>query len=283
MTEELSGFPAAIQTWVQNFFEFIPSLIAALVIFILGLIAAAIAGRVVERGLKRRKADPEIVTLLTKIARWTVVILGTTIALQQVNFNLTAFLTGLGIVGFTIGFALQDVSKNFVAGILLLIQQPFEIGDAIEVSDFVGTVLEISLRATEIRTLDGRHVFIPNGDIFTSPITNFTRAASRRAEVIVGVDYASDLERVRQTAIEAISGVKGLLQDPPPEVVYQNFGGTTIDFTLYFWVDNRETNPPAAQNEAIAAIKVAFDQAGIEMPFPTQTIQFKRLEELPAG
>lgn len=279
----MTGLSTAVQKWVEDFFLFLPSLIAALVIFILGLVAAGVVGSLVQRGLKRRNADPEIVILLTKITRWTMIILGTTIALQQVNFNLTAFLTGLGIVGFTIGFALQDVSKNFVAGVLLLIQQPFDIGDAIEVSDFVGTVLEISLRATEIRTLDGRHVFIPNGDVFTSPITNFTRAASRRAEVSVGVDYASDLEHVRQTAIAAVSGVKGLLQDPAPVVVYQNFGGTTIDFTLYFWVDNRESDPPSAQNEAIAAIKVAFEQAGIEMPFPTQTIQFKKLEELPAG
>ncbi len=279
----MTGLSTAVQKWVEDFFLFLPSLIAALVIFILGLVAAGVVGSLVQRGLKRRNADPEIVILLTKITRWTMIILGTTIALQQVNFNLTAFLTGLGIVGFTIGFALQDVSKNFVAGVLLLIQQPFDIGDAIEVSDFVGTVLEISLRATEIRTLDGRHVFIPNGDVFTNPITNFTRAASRRAEVSVGVDYASDLEHVRQTAIAAVSGVKGLLQDPAPVVVYQNFGSTTIDFTLYFWVDNRESDPPSAQNEAIAAIKVAFEQAGIEMPFPTQTIQFKKLEELPAG
>ena len=278
MTEELTGLSAAVQTWIEDFFLFLPNLIAALVIFVLGLIFAALIGRAVQTGLERRKVNPEINSLLTKITRWTVVILSIIIALQQVNFNLTAFLTGLGIVGFTIGFALQDVSKNFVAGILLVVQQPFAIGDAIEVSGYTGTVLEISLRATEIRTPDGRHVFIPNGDVFTNPITNFTRATSRRAEVTVGVDYDSDLEQVRRTAIEAISGVKGLLEDPPPEVVYQNFGGATVDFTLFFWVDNKETNPSAAQDEAIAAIKLAFDRAGIEMPLPTQTIHYKQIE-----
>jgi len=97
-------------------------------------------------------------------------ILGIIIALQQVNFNVTAFLTGVGILGFTVGFALQDVSKNFVAGLLLLLQQPFNIGETIQVAGYTGRVSAINMRATELGTHDGQIVLIPNATVFTSPI-----------------------------------------------------------------------------------------------------------------
>jgi small conductance mechanosensitive channel len=197
------------------------------------------------------------------------IVLAITIALQQVGFNLTAFLTGLGIVGFTIGFALQDVSKNFVSGLLLLIQQPFNIGETIEVTGFTGTVISINLRATEMHTLDGRVVLIPNADVFTNPITNFSRAVARRVALEVGVDYESDLEGVRQVAINAIGSVHGLLGTPPPQITFQAFGLSAIEMTVYYWIDTVQTDPATAKDEGLVAMKGAFARAGIHMPYPT--------------
>jgi len=255
----------------------LPSVITALVIFIIFIYLAVVVRRALRLALQRRKMDLQVATLMTKVGYWTVIVLGTIIALQQVGFNVTAFLTGVGVVGFTIGFALQDVSKNFVAGLLLLIQEPFDVGDTIEVKDFIGSVLAIDLRATEMKTLDGRLVLIPNADVFTSPITNYTRAESRRIELKIGVSYEIDPEHVRSTALKAISTIPGLLEDPAPQVVFNNFGPSTFDLSIYYWIDTATTGVFPAQDNGLVAINRLFQEEGIEMPYPTQVVQVKNL------
>jgi len=266
----------ALQQTINQFFLFLPSLVTAIVIFILTLIMAGFFSRLIRRSMERRKADPEVSVLVTKIAYWSFLVLGTMAALQQVGFNLTAFLTGLGIVGFTIGFALQDVSKNFVSGILLLIQQPFDIGESIEVIGIGGTVISIDLRATLLHTFDGKVVLIPNADIFTSPITNFSRATTRRVDLLVGVAFDSDLEQVRKTALNAVTPLSGLCGEPSPQVLFQNFGGSTIDALIRYWIDTTQTNPLSATDTGLVAVKAAFENAGIEIPYPIQTVQVQQ-------
>lgn len=265
---------------LQNFILFLPKVILALVVFVIGLYLAGLTSRLVRRAMERRKTDPEAALLVTKIARWSVIFLAAMVALQQVDFNVTAFLTGLGILGFTVGFALQDVSKNFVAGLLLLIQQPFDVGDSIKVTDFAGTVMVIDLRATEIHTFDGQVVLIPNADVFTNPIINYTRAKKRRVEVSVGVGYESDLEQVARLAKDAIASIPGLLDDPAPIVHYQAFGPSTIDWTIYYWIDTAQTDPFTARDIGMQNIKVAFEKANVDMPYPTQRLY---LEQMPAN
>jgi small-conductance mechanosensitive channel len=250
----------------------LPSLIAALVVFAVGLYLASIVRRLVRRGLERRTDNPQPITLLSQMSYWLVVIIVAAISLQMVGFNLTAFLAGLGVAGITIGFALQDVSKNFIAGILMLIQQPFEIGEFIEVGGYSGTVEAIDLRATQVRTTDGKLVLIPNGEVMISPITNFSQAETRRVAISTGVAYDSDPESVRQASLAAISGIQGLLSEPAPKVLFENFGSTTMDLTLYFWIDTSQTNVANAKDAGLNALKDAFDDAQIDMPMPGQTV-----------
>jgi len=269
----MPDFVTVLEDWLQRFLDGLPNLIAALVIFIVFFYLAVLARRAVRLGMQRRNMSPKVIPLVTKSVYLTVIILGTIAALQQVGFNVTAFLTGLGVVGFTIGFAMQDVSKNFVSGLLLLIQEPFDVGETIEVKGFTGTVLAIDLRATEMQTLDGRIVIIPNADVFTNPITNFSRAKSRRLELKLGVAYDSDPELVRRTALEALAAVTGLLANQAPQVVFSNFGASTFDLTIYYWIDTAETNPLEAQDRGLVEVNRLFQAAGIEMPLPTQVVQ----------
>jgi small-conductance mechanosensitive channel len=231
------------------------------------------AARLVRSAMQRREHDQEIIVLLELLARWGILAFGIVLALEQLApGRFSSLIAGLGIAGFTIGFALQDVAKNFVAGILLLIQQPFEIGDDIEVAGYTGTVLEISLRATEMRALDGRFVFIPNGDIFVNPIVNFTRAPRRRVEIAAGVSPDSDLDHVARTAMGSLDAVVGILDQPAPRIIFSNFGDSTIDFTLHYWIDTGEAGILKAQDEGVRAIKTAFEREQIEMPYPTHMI-----------
>jgi len=272
MIEETLSLSTILQQLLVDFLTMLPSLIAALVVFAVGLYLASIVRRLVRRGLERRTENSQPINLLSQLSYWLVVILVAAISLQMVGFNLTAFLAGLGVAGITIGFALQDVSKNFIAGILMLIQQPFEIGEFIEVGGYSGTVEAIDLRATQVRTTDGKLVLIPNGEVMISPITNFSQAKTRRVAISTGVAYDSDPESVRQASLAAISGIQGLLSEPAPKVLFENFGSTTMDLTLYFWIDTSQTNVANAKDAGLNALKDAFDDAQIDMPMPGQTV-----------
>jgi small conductance mechanosensitive channel len=260
------------QLLLTNFIESLPGLIAAAVVIIVTFWVAALVGRAISGSLRRRNASEQATLLLVKTSRWTVLILGLIVALQQVGFNLTAFLTGLGIAGFTIGFALQDISKNFIAGIILLIQQPFSVGDAILVTDIGGVVKAIDLRATEMHTWDGQVVLIPNATFLTNPITNFSRATRRRVEIPIGVDYNSDMETVRRVALESVRGIAGCLEDPAPQILFQGYGESTMNLTVFYWVDPTQTDPFVARDTGLLSIYADFNRAGIHMPFPTRTL-----------
>jgi len=260
-----------IDTYVDNLIKGIPNLITALVIFIVSLYLARLLGKVVVRVLKVRKAPEGVTQLLGQLTYGTLVVIGVVTALQRF-FDVTAFLAGLGILGFTIGFALQDVMKNFAAGVILLIQQPFHIGDAIGVNTFEGTVLEIDLRSTEMKTWDGRIVNIPNADILASPIVNYTRAERRRVELPVGVGYGTDTEMVRKLVLETVPNVPGFVSEPAPFTGFTNFGDSALELNIYFWIDTSQTNPFVAKDAAFSLIKNAFDRSGIDIPFPIRTV-----------
>ncbi len=267
------------EVWLQKALEFLPRLFAALVILVIGIYLAAVVAQALARWLKRRQVDEEAALLVVRLTRWGLIALAVVMALQQVGFQIGAFLAGLGIVGFTLGFALQDVSKNLVAGILLLLMQPFDIGDLIEVQGFLGQVEDVNLRATELRTLDGRLVLIPNADVFTSSIVNFTRTPRLRVGVEVGVAYDSDLDKVRQVALDAVRRLPFVVDDPAPFVWFHTFGDSSINLTVYFWIEAHHTAPPEAQSQAVQAIFDAFNAAGIEIPFPIRTVYLQQVEE----
>lgn len=262
-----------LQNLAVQFVEFLPRLLLGLLIFVLAYIISRWVSRLVRRGMKRRGYDPELIVLLVLLTRWGILIVGIIIAAEvATEGTLGSLIAGLGIAGFTVGFALQDVAKNFVAGILLLLQQPFELGDSIEVAGYGGHVRAISLRTTELLTWDGRFVLIPNADIYTSPIVNLTRANPRRIELGIGVAPDSDLDRVTRITLAAIAEVAGVLKNPAPSVMFGNFGESTIDFKLLYWADMEATDFNAATDAGVKSLKTAFEREGIELPYPTMTI-----------
>jgi small-conductance mechanosensitive channel len=196
-------------------------------------------------------------------------------AFQQF-IDVTAFLAGLGIIGFTIGFALQDVMKNFASGVILLAQQPFRVGDSVEVGDYEGTVQAIDLRSTEIKTFDGRIAIVPNADVLNHAIVNYTRSVQRRIEVIVGVAQDTDLKLARDIALEAICAIPGYLEEPAAMVGFNTFGESAIYMSVFVWFDTSEASPLKARDAAIEVIKAAFDANKIDIPFPIRTVLIEK-------
>ncbi len=256
---------------LDQFLTLLPNLLFAILIFLASLYLAKLISRLLEQALKRRNASLEITALLTMTTRWSLIVLGAITALQRF-FDVTAFLAGLGIIGFSIGFALQDILKNFAAGIILLLQQPFKVGDSIEVRNFSGVVQTINIRTTEVRTFDGRLVIIPNADILSNIIVNLTRADKRRIELKVGVDYRTDLHKAHQALLSALQNVAGFLADPAPIIVSETFGDHSIDLRVLFWIDLATATPFKAQDEAVKSIKAEFEKQDIHIPSPITTV-----------
>jgi small conductance mechanosensitive channel len=249
----------------------LPNLAIALVILLASLYFGQLLGRLTRTALLKRQTSAGVAHLLSQTVRWTIVTFGVISALQRF-FDVTAFLAGLGILGFTVGFALQDVMKNFAAGIILLIQRPFGEGDAISVADFDGTVLAINLRTTELKTFDGRIVILPNADVLAHAIVNYTRADRRRVNLPIRAAYGSDPETIRRLVLEVCLTVAGFVNDPAPLVVFHTFNASSIDLTAYFWIDTKVSNPDAARDAALTGVKAAFEAQGVEIPYPIQTV-----------
>lgn len=268
---------ATLESILIGFFLFLPKMLAAMVLFVITLYLGAWISKLVRRILEKRRTDPGLTLLIYHLTRWSIVIVGIITALKQVNFEVTAFLAGLGILGFTVGFALQDISQNVIAGFLLLIQKPFELGDLIQIDEYTGIVRLVDLRSTELITRDGHDVLIPNAYVFTKPITNFSRQATWRINVPIGVAYDSDLELVQRVTLQTVQTLPDVLDDPAPALFFHTFNDFSIDFTLHFWIDGRVTNPTTATHPVIIAIQKAYAQHSIEIPYPIQTeIQVER-------
>lgn len=245
--------------WTTQTIEAIPNVLAAIIIFILSLLLARLVANLLRGLLERKGAANHVVQLLAQLLYWTIVVVGVVTALQRF-FDVTAFLAGLGIIGFTVGFALQDVMKNFAAGIILLLQQPFRVGEAISVAGFEGTILAIDLRSTEMSTFDGRRVSIPNGTVLTNPIINYTRAARRRVDLPLTIPPRADLEGMRTMMLEAIRQTNGVVSEPAPTVLVQQVNPDNISITGSFWVDASKSNPDTARDAALTRIRARLGQ-----------------------
>jgi len=255
--------------------EFLPRLVVGIVVFLLSLLAARTAGHAVRRASSN--VDEEISRLLARLAIVATLVVGTIVALDQVNFDITGFVAGLGLVGFTLGFAFQDIAKNLMAGILLLMQQPFEIGDAIEVGGHEGKVTDVDIRATTITSWDGQQVIVPNADVFTSPIINYSKYPTRRIVLAIGVGYEEELTRVQQVFLEAISRVEGVVNEPEPAVYCRSLGSAAVEVSAYFWMDQTTSGLLEVTSEAVKALKEAAARGGINLPYPIHTVRLRQL------
>ncbi len=248
----------------QQIVLFVPKIVSAGVVFFVGLYLAGWAARAAAAGARHRTDDPEVILLVERVVRIGCISLVAIVSLGQVDFDLTGFVTGLGIMGVTIGFALQDVAKNFVAGLLLLLQQPFDVGDAIEVSGQAGVVTAIHFRATELRTFEGLEVVIPNADVYVKVVRRFGQVLHRRQSVTVTA-ATGDLDRVSAVIRGALADVPGLVQDrPSPKLGVTTWKPDSTTLTVWYWIELRKTTELEAVDATIRAIRDALKAADVE-------------------
>ena len=263
--------------WLETLIAMLPNIVAALLVLILFFVVGKLVRGAVKRMLEKTTSNKTIINLLETIVGVAIVGIGIFVALSILNLDgaVTSLLAGAGIIGLALGFAFQDIASNFISGIILSIRHPFGIGDIIETNDFYGKVEKMNLRNTIIRTPQGQTVYIPNKSVFENPLQNFTSNTERRIDLSCGVSYGDDLEKARDLAIEAVKSLDNYNTDKGIEFYYDEFGGSSINFKIRFWVDFRE-NPDfwSARSDAIIAITKKFDEHDIMIPFPIRTLDF---------
>ncbi|MDP2624662.1 MAG: mechanosensitive ion channel [Candidatus Peregrinibacteria bacterium] len=269
-TETTSG----LTSFLNTLWDKAPSWIAAMIVFAVSFIVAKmVKEKVLDKvSEKFSEDDQDILVLIGRTTYVAVLAVGITIALSIAGIDLTAVIAA---VGFGVGFAMQDLIMNFMAGVLILLNRQFTIGDFIKVNETVGQVVEIQSRATILKALDGTRVIVPNSDLFTNQVTSFTSNPFRRIEVAVGVEYRTDLAHAHQIILEALQEHQKVLRDPAPAIVLDQFADSSINFFVRFWVDSH-SGWVGIKSDVIHLIKKHFDAEGIGIPFPIRTLVFDK-------
>ena len=271
MRDQLSGYAAA-------FWRALPQIVFAILFLLAIWGVVAVLGRIVPRLLGRariRQALRDLMVMLLTVGLW---LLGALIALTIAFPTITPgrALTALGIGGVAIGFAFKDVFENFLAGVLLLIREPFSKSDFIECEGIEGEVEEITVRDTHVRQTDGQLVVAPNAIFYKNPVTIRTARSLRRTTIIVGVAYGEDVDAARDVINSAVRQVDSVRDDVRDVQIFaQEFASSSINFEVTWWTGSRPVDIRASRDKVVAAVKRALDEAGIEIPFPYRTLTFK--------
>lgn len=276
-----------LEGWVAALILLLPNFVAAVLVVIVAGLVARLVRRGVQGVLTHTATYPTVINLLATISYIATLAIGLFVALGILGLDtaVTSLLAGVGIIGLALGFAFQDLASNFIAGVLLSIRRPFVEGDLISRDDHFGVVTEINLRSTRLRTLQGQIVIIPNADVFTNSVVNYS-TGERRIDLTCGVSYGDDLETARDAVLEAIRGLPGIDASREIDFYYEEFGDSSIDFVVRYWVAfQRQPDYLRARSEGVIAIKKALDAAGITIPFPIRTMDFgivggERLDEV---
>jgi small conductance mechanosensitive channel len=255
----------------------LPNFLLAVLLVVAFWFIARSARNLLVRLLRRVSHSEQVNQLLGQGMFLAVMATGTFIALGILGLQKTvaSLLAGAGLIGLALGFAFQDIAANLLAGIYLSVERPFRRGHLVKTQDYFGVVQDVTLRWTEMLTQQGQLVYIPNKKVFENPFMNYTSPGHRRVDITVGVSYGDDLEEVRRVAIEALEGVPDRDQEKPVELFFDELAESAITFSVRFWTRfNSQKDYLRARSEAIIRLKKAFDEHGITVPFPTQTLDF---------
>jgi small-conductance mechanosensitive channel len=210
------------------------------------------------------------------IFRYLMMVIGFMLILQFLGVDLSGFTIIASALGVGVGFGLQNITNNFVSGIIILFERPIKIGDRIEVGDVTGDVVKISLRSTMVLTNDNIAIIVPNSDFISSTVTNWSHTDRNvRFNFPVGVSYKSDPEMVRKILLEVVEKNEGVLKDPVPDVLLEEYGDSSINFTLRVWTSTYITQPNLLKSQLYYSIFEKFKEHNIEIPFPQRDIHVK--------
>lgn len=270
LVEELSG-------WWEMFIKSLPQLVVAIVVLLISVFLTRRINTWARKALSRTTQNRTLVDVGSSVLTVLFFILTLFIVVSIMGWSdaITTALGAAGVIGLAIGLALQDPLVNLFSGVMMSVKDYYKVGDLVKTNGYFGKISHITLRATVIEDLNGEEVIIPNKDIMQSPLVNFSHSGKRRITLECGVAYGDDLEQVKQTVLDTVKQHVDHEGALPVQVYFTEFGDSSINFQLRFWKRiAAQSDFLEARDQAIIALKKAFDREGITIPFPIRTLDF---------
>lgn len=278
-TNQVTSVDEAFTDFYFEFIEQLPQIGLGLLIISLGVLLGIWVGRFVRSRISARTNDPLMSAFLGKTIRILFVVIAIMLGLRAAGLGgiATGILTAAGASALVLGFAFKDIGENFIAGIILAFNRPFNVNDTVEIGDNFGKVKTLEFRYTKLKTFDGKDVYIPNSDVLTKPVINFTEDGFFRWDFIVGIAYEDDIEGAKKIILEALRSEPNVIEDESHEnfVIEHNLGVSTVDLKVFFWVDTKDYRKMAlvTKGEVIKRVKESLEQKGYYFPADIQELK----------
>jgi small conductance mechanosensitive channel len=266
-----------LDRWLQALIKLLPNILLAAIVLVVGIFIAGLIKKIASKLIAKVSHNTTLNGLFASIIYIFFIGIAafTALSILQLDKAVTTFLAGAGIIGLALAFAFQDIAANFISGIFLSFRRPLHIGDIVKVKDYMGKVEEINLRDTVLRTFQGQMVVIPNKDVFQNPIENYSLLGKRRLDLVMGVSYGDDLEKVKVVTLNAVKDIPELSKGDDSTLFYTEFGDSSINFVIRLWIDSPEQPTYlSVGSQAIMRIKKAYEKNDIMIPFPIRTLDF---------
>jgi small conductance mechanosensitive channel len=274
MVEMSDSTKNTIDQMIQAVSAYGLNVVGAIVILIIGYIAAGWAARMTSNALaKSAKVDETIRHFLASLVRYAVIVFTVLAVLNRFGVETTSFIAVLGAAGLAIGLAFQGTLSNIAAGVMLLLFRPFKVGQFIDAAGVAGTVESITLFMTQLNTPDNVHVIIPNAQLWGTAVKNFSHNATRRVDIDVGIGYGDDIGKAVQVLTDLVSGDGRVNADPEPLVAVTGLGDSAVNLQVRVWC--AASDYWAVKFDLTRQVKEALDAAGISIPFPQRTVHME--------
>ena len=271
MNDTLTGMQKFIEAFVEIAANYGMDIVQAIVILIVGYWLAGKLSKAIRRWLDRfERVDSTLKPLFANIVRYVVLIVTLVAVLAQFGVQTTSIIAVLGAAGLAIGLALQGTLQNIAAGIMLLLLRPFKVGDFIDAAGKMGTVIELGLFSTEFKTPDGICIITPNGSIWGASVTNYSRNATRRIDVVAGISYNDDIDKARDVLLGLMTGDDRVLKDPAPETMVVALGDSSVNINMRCWVNSGDYW--GTLTDLNQSAKVQIEAAGCSIPYPQHDV-----------
>ncbi len=265
--------------FTESFIDQLPNIAIAILIIILGMLIGSWLGRFARRRISAKTEDPLMSKFLGKAIKYTSIIIAIMLALRAAGLGgiATGILTAAGASAVILGFAFKDIGENFIAGIILAFNRPFDVNDTVEIGENFGKVKALEFRYTKLKTFDGKDVYIPNSDVLTKPVTNYTEDGFFRSTFIIGIAYEDNIEGAKAVVMEALRKEPNVIEDPEHEnfVIEDELATSTVNLKVFFWVDTTDFRRMAliTKGNVVRNVKEALEDHGYYMPADIQEIK----------
>lgn len=272
MENETTTLSESLTSFYDQFIEQLPGIGMGVLIIILGLLLGTWIGSFARKRLSKKTGDPLMSRFLGKAIRYTMIVIAIMLALNAAGLGAIAagVLTAAGASAVVLGFAFKDIGENFIAGIIMAFSRPFDVNDTVEIGDNFGKVKALEFRYTKLKTFDGKDVYIPNSDVLTKPVTNYTEDGFFRWDFTIGIAYEDNIEGAKKTVMEALRKEPNVIEDEEHEnfVIEDKLDTSTVNLKIFFWVDTKDFRRMAliTKGNVVRNVKEALENEGYYMP-----------------